>query len=47
MSWWLSSRDQKTGRRYVWLVGGGDLLMLMALLGLLVAFVAPAFLLPR
>ncbi len=45
MSWWFSSQDEKTGKRYVWLVGGGDLLMLI--LALLVALVAPAFLPPR
>jgi hypothetical protein len=47
MSWWLSSRDPKTGRQYVWLVGGGDLLVLMAVLGFLVALVAPMFLSSR
>lgn len=41
MSWWISSQDQKTGRRYMWSVGDGSFL-LMCVGGLLVALFAPA-----
>jgi hypothetical protein len=42
MSWWISSQDQKTGRRYVWSVGGGDLMLPMVVIALFVALFAPA-----